>query len=65
MSAMELASPDTVDVGMPHEVEQLRATIAEQLRGAGVEMPEERLDTVAEAILADAVRLALEWIERP
>jgi CheY-like chemotaxis protein len=48
--------PDST--GIAHEVEQLHATVVEQLRNAGVQLPD-----VADVILAEAVRVSLLWLE--
>jgi hypothetical protein len=63
MTTMTETSPETLDRDMPHEVDQLRATIAHQLRDAGVHLSAERLDRIAEIVLTEAVSLALGWIE--
>lgn len=62
MNTSPMAS-DALGVDMPYEVERLRETIVEELRQAGVQLPAERLDRVVDVVLADAVGLALGWLE--
>jgi hypothetical protein len=57
------AAPDPDSTGIAHDVEQLRATIVAQLRNAGVLLPEDVAASVADAILAEAVRISLLWLE--
>ena len=44
-------------------IEQARTRISEQLRGAGVHLPEAALAEVAAAVLDDAVAIAIAWME--
>lgn len=44
-------------------IEQVRTRIGEQLRGAGVHLPEAALAEVAAAVLDDAVAIAIAWME--
>ena len=48
---------------MNEELERLQATIAEQLRLAGVRLPDAVLADIADATLTDAIRIALLWVE--
>ena len=48
---------------MTLEVDALRRLIAEQLVGAGVHVPAAKLAAVSAAILEEAVRISLEWLE--
>jgi hypothetical protein len=44
-------------------IEQVRTRIGEQLRGAGVHLPEAALAEVTAAVLDDAVAIAIAWME--
>lgn len=48
---------------MAREVDQLRERIERRLRHAGVRLSDIELHDVAEAVLADAVRLSLDWLD--
>jgi hypothetical protein len=48
---------------MAREVELFHTIIVEQLRGAGVQLPEAVNGAVADVILAEAVRVSLLWLE--
>jgi hypothetical protein len=54
-------APDAVE--MTPELEQLHASIVERLERAGVQLPGALLASVADEILADAVRISLLWLE--
>ncbi|MEP6495411.1 MAG: hypothetical protein ABJF01_22180 [bacterium] len=55
-------SVEAEQIDMTIEIECLEQTIADELRRAGVQLPDGALDGVAESILADAVRIALVWL---
>jgi hypothetical protein len=66
MTAIQFSSSATLDpdsTEIAHEVEQLHATIVEQLRNAGVQLSEDVTAAVADVILAEAVRVSLLWLE--
>jgi hypothetical protein len=44
-------------------LEQLHASIVERLDRAGVELPHAVIANIADDVLADAVRIALRWLE--
>jgi hypothetical protein len=46
-----------------HEVQRIQASLVEHLRRAGVRLPSAAINTVADAVLADAVGIALAWLE--
>lgn len=49
--------------GMTLEVDALRRLVAEELVGAGVHVPVSELARISAAILAEAVRISVEWVE--
>ncbi|MHB1312918.1 MAG: hypothetical protein ACYC3L_12955 [Gemmatimonadaceae bacterium] len=61
MSIAGVVAPDPTE--MRHELDRLQQSIAIQLRRAGIELPDTELSGVADAILTDAVRVALLWLE--
>jgi hypothetical protein len=66
MNATRFSSSAALDpdsTGIAHEVEHLHETIVEQLRNAGVRLPEDVTAGVADVILAEAVRVSLLWLE--
>ena len=66
MSAVQFmpsAGVGTDGTGTSHEVEHLHASIVEQLDRAGVQLPDAAIAALADAILADAVRISLQWLE--
>lgn len=48
---------------MSREVDRLRVRISHRLREAGVRLPDAELRDVSEAIISDAVRLSLHWLD--
>jgi hypothetical protein len=54
---------DGLGGGMALEVDALRRLIAVQLIGAGVRIPDDSLANVSAAILTEAVRISVEWLE--
>ena len=44
-------------------VERLRTSVRARLRAAGVLLPDQLLDRLAEDVLADALHVALDWLE--
>ncbi len=49
-------------IEMSLELDRLLSSIADQLKGAGVERPDAELSEMADRILTDAVRVALLWV---
>lgn len=59
-----VAAPDVHAAGgMSLEVDALRRLIALELVGAGVLVPASELSRIAAAILDEAVRISVEWVE--
>jgi hypothetical protein len=53
------------DDGWPvAELDHLQATIAQRLRGAGVSLSDADIASLADEVLADAIRICLAWMER-
>ena len=50
---------------MTAELDALRQTISEQLVGVGVRLSAMELDRISATILAEAVRISVEWVEAP
>jgi hypothetical protein len=48
---------------MADEIERLHARIATELRNAGVRLPDAVVASIADAVLDDAIQLALMWLE--
>ena len=48
---------------MTLEVDMLRCFIAAELVGTGVRIPPEELARIATAVLEEAVRISVEWVE--
>ena len=48
---------------MTLEVDGLRRLIAEELVGAGVRVPEAEVARISSAILDEALRISVEWLE--
>ena len=48
---------------MTLDVDALRRFIAAELVGTGLEIPAEELARIATAVLDEAVRISLEWVE--
>lgn len=48
---------------MTLEVDALRRLIAEELVGAGARIPASELTRISAAILDEAVRISVEWVE--
>jgi hypothetical protein len=46
-------------------VDRLHAAVVARLADAGVALPPATVAALAEAVMADALRLALDWIEEP
>jgi hypothetical protein len=44
-------------------IEQLGERLRTRLRAAGVLIPDERFDQLAEDVMADAIQVALAWLE--
>ena len=67
MSALLQAAPAgrrADDAGpMAAELDGLRASIERRLRAAGVRLPPGELAALADDVLADALRIALLWVE--
>jgi hypothetical protein len=60
-----LLDAGTLEDGWPAaELDHLRATIVHRLHGAGVSLPDADVAALAEEMLADAVRICLDWMER-
>jgi hypothetical protein len=49
---------------MAHELEEMHASVEEQLRRAGVELPDATITGLASAMIADAVRISLMWLDQ-
>ena len=65
-----MSAPNSVEVraarrkeDIPREVDRLRETIARELRRGGVVIPEARIQVIAETVLADAISIAVRWVE--
>lgn len=48
---------------MARELDQLHERLARRLRRQGVHLPDAELRELAESVLADAVRLSLDWLD--
>ena len=63
MSAPVLEAGPFEDGWPAPELDQLQASIVERLRRAGVLLPDAETKAMAEEVLADAVRICLDWME--
>jgi len=66
MSVLRFASPGPTGPDsspMTRELEEMHASVEEQLRRVGVELPDATITSLAAVILADAVRISLMWLD--
>jgi len=60
---MHLAVVDDVH-DATHAIGQLEASLRARLHAAGVLLPDDVFDRLAEDVLADAIQVAVGWLER-
>ena len=63
MSAPVMAAAMREDGWPAPELKRLQAAIIERLQREGMQMDDEEVATLAEALFGDAVRICLEWVE--
>jgi hypothetical protein len=55
--------PARATVSSARDVDRVTASLAARLRDAGVTLPDAALASLADAVLTDALRIALDWLE--
>jgi hypothetical protein len=55
--------PARAGASSARDVDRVTASLAARLRAAGVTLPDSTLAALADAVLTDALRLALDWLE--